>query len=109
HSAPATATFNDPLTTGNFSRGRCALTRIPAGVWFEDADNIFQAHVIFFEKGFELLLELYFFLQRTIERRCIDDAGDGGKMIHGIDPLSKRAELPNAFIIMFRWLMQKKV
>jgi|TARA_R100000935_G_C2837091_1_gene168735 hypothetical protein len=59
-------TFNDPLTTGNFSRGRCALTRIPAGVWFEDADNIFQAHVIFFEKGFELLLELYFFLQRTI-------------------------------------------
>jgi len=29
-------------------------------------------------------------------------------MIHGIDPLSKRAELPNAFIIMFRWLMQKK-
>ncbi|GEM_PF-4537313 len=30
-------------------------------------------------------------------------------MIHGIDPLSKRAELPNAFIIMFRWLMQKKV
>jgi hypothetical protein len=44
-----------------------------------------------------------------LERRCIDDAGDGGKMIHGIDPLSKRAELPNAFIIMFRWLMQKKV